>query len=229
MTNNLHEGHRQRVRQRYIDSGLDNFEDHQILELLLFYCYPRKDTNEIAHKMLEEFGSLHALLEADPIQISKRCNVSINIAVLVSLIPPISRRYFYSKIEKVKAIKSSQMAGEIAISLFIGKTIESLFILCLDKHQKLIKAECVTKGNASQAPIYPEEIVKAALKYNTNYVILTHNHPGGALEPSSEDIEATKKIMKALKAVGISVLDHIIVADNKFYSLTEKKIMPSII
>ncbi len=227
MGESIHKDHRKRVRTRYIDHGLDGFDDHQVLELLLFYAVPRRDTNELAHKMINEFGSLHDLFEANPLEISKRCNVSESVAVLVSLIPPVSRRYLYSKMKETPSIKSTKTAGELAISLFLGKTTESLYIICLNKHQGFIKAECVTTGNSGQAPIYPEEIAKAALRHNAAFVILTHNHPGGLLEPSKEDIIATRKIMKSLSAVGIMVLDHIIVSQNKFFSFTEKKVMPN--
>ncbi len=227
MDENLHKDHRKRVRRRYIDHGLDAFDDHQVLELLLYYAIPRRDTNELAHRLINEFGSLHDLFEAKPSEIAKRCDVSENVAVLVSLIPPVSRRYLSSKTKSITAIKSTKTAGELAISLFLGKTTESLYIICLNKHQGLIKAECVTQGNSGQAPIYPEEIAKAALRNNAEFVILTHNHPGGVLEPSKEDIIATKKIMKSLSAVGIMVLDHIIVSQDKFFSFTEKKVMPN--
>jgi len=118
MEKKLHEGHRQRVKTRYLTEGLDAFEDHQVLEMLLFFCIPMKDTNELAHKMVSEFGSLAGLFEADPKDICKRCGVSENTALLVSLIPSLSRRYFKGKWGDKPVLNSSTKAGEYAMSFF---------------------------------------------------------------------------------------------------------------
>ena len=120
MEKKLHEGHRQRVKARYLIEGLDAFEDNQVLKMLLFYCIRMKDTNELAHKMIREFGTLVGLLEADPKDICKRCRDSENTAILVSLIPSLARRYFKAKWGDKPVLDSSTKAGEYALSLFTG-------------------------------------------------------------------------------------------------------------
>ncbi len=225
MDKKLHEGHRQRVKSRYLSEGLDAFEDHQILEMLLFFCIPMKDTNEIAHKMMIEFGSLAGLFEADPKDICKRCGVSENTAILVSLIPSLSRRYFRGKWGDKPVLDSSTKAGEYLISLFTGRTYENFFVICLDSQNRVNYAALVHEGTINEAPVYPRLIVETALRHQANSIILAHNHPGGNLQPSSADIEVTRKIVTAIEAISIKVMDHIIVAGEKYYSFAEKDLI----
>ncbi|KUO76548.1 MAG: hypothetical protein APF77_05310 [Clostridia bacterium BRH_c25] len=222
MEKKIHEGHRQRVKTRYLSEGLDAFEDHQVLEMLLFFSIPMKDTNELAHKMIHEFGSLAGLFEADPKDICKRCGVSENTAVLVSLIPSLARRYSRVKWGDKPVINSSIKAGEYAVSLFAGRTYENFFIICLDSQNRVNYAALVHEGTINEAPVYPRLIVETALRHQANSIILTHNHPGGSMEPSSADIDTTKKIVAAIEAISIKVMDHIIVAGEKYYSFAEK-------
>lgn len=222
MDDKIHAGHRQRVKERFLKEGLDAFEDHQVLELILFYCIPMKDTNELAHKMIKEFGTLAMLFEADPKDICRRCGVSENTAILISLIPSLARRYFKGKWGNKPVLNSSCKAGEYAISLFAGRTYEAFFVICLDSQNRVNHAALVHEGTINEAPVYPRLIVETALRYQANSVILAHNHPGGSLQPSNADINITKKISVALEAISINVVDHIIVAGDKYMSFAEK-------
>lgn len=221
----LHEGHRQRVKSRYLAEGLDGFEDHQVLEMLLFYCIPMKDTNELAHRMIREFGSLAGLLEADPQDVSKRCKVSENTAILISLIPSLARRYLRVKWGDKPVLNSSAKAGEYAISLFAGRTYEAFFVICLDTQNRVNYSALVHEGTLNEVSVYPRLIVELVLRHQANSVILSHNHPGGTLNPSREDIDLTKTIISALKPISVSVLDHIIVAGENFISLKQRNLM----
>ena len=222
MEKKLHEGHRQRVKSRYLSEGLDAFEDHQVLEMLLFFCIPMKDTNELAHKMIHEFGSLAGLFEADPKDICKRCKVSENTAILVSLIPSLARRYFKGKWGDKPVLNNSVKAGEYAISLFAGRIYENFFVICLDSQNRVNYSALVHEGTINEAAVYPRLIVETVLRHQANSIILAHNHPGGSLEPSSADIDVTKKIVTAIEAISSKVMDHIIVAGDKYYSFAEK-------
>jgi len=226
MTDKLHEGHRNRVKGRFLSEGLDGFCDYQALELLLFYAIPMRDTNELAHKLINEFGSLHGLLEADPEDICKRSGVSENAAVLITMIPQISRMYLNEKWGEKPLINSSTKSGEYAVSLFIGRTYEAFYVLCLDAQNRVNFSDLVHEGTINEAPVYPRLIVETALRHQANAVVLAHNHPGGSLKPSSADIEVTKKISNALGAISIKVIDHIIVAGDKYYSFAEKGLIP---
>lgn len=221
MEKKLHEGHRQRVKARYLTEGLDAFADHQVLEMLLFYCIPMKDTNELAHKMIKEFGSLAGLFEADPKDICQRCGVSENTAILVSLVPSLARRYFKGKWGDKPVLDSSTKAGEYAISLFTGRTYEAFYVISLDARNRVNYAALVHEGTINEAPVYPRLIVETALRHQANSVILAHNHPGGSLQPSQADKEVTRRIAAALEAISIRVTDHVIVAGEKYYSFAE--------
>ncbi|MGI6225473.1 MAG: RadC family protein [Peptococcales bacterium] len=219
---NLHKGHRKRVKERYLQEGLDSFADHQVLEMLLFYAIPMKDTNELAHRMIKEFGSLALLFEASPEEIAKRCKVTENIAILVSLIPSLSRRYFRGKWGEKPVLNSSQKAGEYALTLFTGRTYEVFYIICLDTQNRVIHAALVHEGTINEAPVYPRLIVETALRHQAHSVILAHNHPGGSLNPSRADIDVTHKIKTALSPIDIKVIDHILVAGDKYMSFAER-------
>ncbi len=227
MGNNVHAGHRQRVKDRYLLEGLDAFEDHQVLELLLFYAIPRKDTNELAHRMIKEFGSLAGLFEANAKDIARRCDVSENTAILISLIPSLSRRYFLGKWGEKPIINSSSKAGEYAISLLAGRIYEVFYVICLDTQNRVNHADMVHEGTINEAAIYPRLIVETALRHQASSVILAHNHPGGSIQPSGADISVTKRIVTALESISIKVLDHIIVAGDRYTSFAERGLLSS--
>lgn len=222
MDKNLHEGHRKRIKERFVNEGLDSFEDHQVLEFLLFYAIPMRDTNDLAHKMLKEYGSLSGLFEADPKDIGKRCQVSENTAVLLSLIPSLSRRYFKGKWGEKPILSSVSKAGEYVASLFVGRLYENFYMICLDSQNRVNHSVLVHEGTLSEVPVYPRLVVELALRYQAHSVILAHNHPGGSLNPSQEDINITKTIISALEPIDIKVRDHIIVAGENYISLKQK-------
>ncbi len=223
----VHEGHRKRVKDRYVEEGLDAFSDHEIVELILFYCIPQRDTNELAHKMINEFGSLHNLLEANPRDIARRCNVNLNTSILLSLMAPLSRRYLKQKWGNRPVLNSSTIAGNYAVSLFAGRVYECFFVICLDSQNHVNHATLVHEGTINEAPVYPRIIVETALRHRANSVILAHNHPGGSLRASNADIDVTRKIYQAMKPIAISVVDHIIVAGDKYISLAEQGVFDS--
>lgn len=227
MSKNVHAGHRQRVRDRYLSEGLDAFEDHQVLEFLLFHVIPMKDTNELAHRMIKEFGSLAGLFEADAKDIARRCDVTENTAILVSLIPSLSRRYFLGKWGDKPVINSSSKAGEYAVSLLAGRVYEVFYVVCLDTQNRVNYSDMVHEGTINEAAIYPRLIVETALRHQASSVILAHNHPGGSIQPSGADISVTKKIITALDSISIKVLDHIIVAGDRYTSFAERGLLSS--
>jgi DNA repair protein RadC len=225
MDKNLHQGHRQRVKARYLEEGLDAFADHQVLEMLLFYCIPMKDTNELAHKMIREFGSLAGLFEADAKAICERCQVSENTAILVSLIPKLAGRYYKGKLGDRPVLGNPQAAGAYIKTLFAGRTYEAFYVISLDSQNRVNHATLVHEGTINEAPVYPRLIVEAALRHKANTIIVAHNHPGGSLRPSKGDIEVTKTIREATEAIAIRVVDHIIVAGDQFFSFADNGLL----
>lgn len=227
MDENLHKGHRERVKKRFLEEGtLDKFSEHEVLEMLLFYCYPRGDVNEIAHRLIREFGTLHNLFETEPLDIQRRSKVSNNVAVLISMMPHLSRKYLQSKWDEKIVIDNQVIAGEYCSSLFIGRTVEYFFIVCLDNQNKLIYSEISSEGTINQTAMYIRSIVEIALKHRAIKLILTHNHPSGTLKPSKSDIASTAKIIQTMELIGIEVLDHIIVGGGKYFSFCDNGVLP---
>lgn len=218
----MHEGHRKRLKERFLREGLDSFEQHQILELLLFFSIPRKDTNEIAHNLLSKYGSLSGVFEADFKDLVDTPQIGENTAFLLTLIPDLARRYFNDKWRDKPELNSSTKAGEYVATLFTGRQYEAFYVINLDAQNKVNYAELVHEGTINEAPVYPRMIVESALRHKANSVILAHNHPGGSLNPSRADIEATERIRTALESISIKVVDHIIVCGSKYTSFAER-------
>ena len=218
----VHTNHRARIRKRYREQGLDAFAEHEVLELLLYYAYPRCDTNPIAHKMLGEFGSLHNLLDTDVTTLMARLSCSENIAILLNLIPALANRYNLSKYSKKTILDNEKIAAEYAINLFLGHTVERFYVLCMDMKRRLNKASLISQGTLNEAAVYPREVVREALANRASCVILAHNHPGGSMRPSRADLEVTRRIVDGLAFIGVDVLDHIIVMGETYYSFAAR-------
>lgn len=223
MDKNLHMGHRKRVKDRFQNEGIDSFNDHQVLEFLLFYSIPMKDTNELAHRMIQEFGSLSGVFEANSKDICNKCGVSENTAILISLVPSLARRYFKGKWGEKIVLSSASKAGEYSVSLFVGRQYENFYIICLDSQNRINHSALVHEGSISEVPVYPRIIVELALRHQAHSIILAHNHPGGSLTPSQEDISITNTIVSVLESIDIKVRDHIIVSGDKYISLKQNK------
>lgn len=225
MDKNPHKGHRQRVKNRVINEGIDSFEDHQILELLLFYCIPMKDTNELAHQLIRAYGSLSGVFDANPRDLCDQIGVTENTAILLSLIPSLTRRYQQGKFREKAVLNSTTKAGEYTMALFTGRLNEAFYVICLDSQNKVNQATLLHEGTINEAPVYPRLIVETALRHQAASIILAHNHPGGSQKPSQADLDVTRKIKLATEAIAIPVVDHIIVAGAGYYSFAENRVL----
>jgi DNA repair protein RadC len=215
----IHEGHRKRIRELFLRGGLDVLNDHQVLELLLFYTNPRTDVNPIAHRLMETFGTLAAVLDAPYEELLKVEGVGENTAVFCKLLPQLMGRYQQSQDGRREIINSVQRAGEVIRKCFVGQTEEVVYLHCLDAKGKVLGRRLICRGSVNSASVSPRKLVETAMAFNASGVILSHNHTSGLALPSQEDIETTRRIGKALAAVEISLIDHIIVADDDFVSL----------
>lgn len=224
----IHAGHRERMRERLKKNGAASLQTHELLEMLLYYTMPRKNTNEIAHKLLNEYGTLPVLFEADAQDIERRCGVNEGTAVFFELAREMLRRYDGERWTPRKLIDSSDIAGEYAKFLLSGEKRECFYIICLDSQSRLINSALISKGTVNEAHVYTRNIVEAALKFNARSVILAHNHPGGSLVPTTSDVETTVRIIKMLNMIDIFVADHIIVAGNEYLSMSDKGLVKNI-
>jgi DNA repair protein RadC len=184
-----------------------------------------KDTNELAHKILKEYGTLHHLFDATPQEIARRCKLSLSAAVLISVIPALYKRYSATKWSKRADLSSSKKAGEYAVSLFAGEANECFYMICLDSQNCLLHTLLLSRGTVDETQIYPRQLVEYCLQYNAASIILVHNHPGISLTPSKNDIAATRKIIETLSSIDVHVIDHIIVGGTRYSSFSEKRLL----
>lgn len=210
-----HSGHRERMRQKFLKQGsLENFEEHEILELLLFYAIPRKNTNDIAHALIDRFGSLAKVFDADIEVLQEVDGISKNSAIFIKLMPQMCNRYFNAE-SSTLTFKSTHDFIQFGINQYIGKTKEVLKGLYLNSDNCYVA--CDTFGDISNPTVViasANRIIERATKYDSNHLVLFHNHPSGDCTPSKEDIITTKRLSQILSSVNITLLDHIIVSKN---------------
>ena len=216
-----HDGHRQRLKERFLREGLDHFSDVQVLELLLFYAIPRVDTNPIAHNLLACFGSLSQVLEAPVEELEKVPGIGRNAAVLLSLATAVGRYYQVDRSMNTRILQTVESCGEYLVPFFYGRRNETVFLLCLDAKCKVLCCREIGEGSVNSAGVPIRRIVETALGVNATTVVLAHNHPSGLALPSGEDVQTTRRVAAALSAVEITLADHIIVADDDYVSIAQ--------
>ncbi len=216
----LHDGHRERVRKRFMENGLDGFFDHQVLELMLFYCIPRKDTNDMAHILLNKFGSFSAVLDA-PFESLLDCGISSNAAVFIKLIPSLCSRYYQDSYHQKD--DDSKSMEEFILPHFIGQNEEQLFLVLLDAKGKRVFSYVVSRGTKSEASVNIQKIVQLGVQHDASCAIVAHNHPNGVNLPSKNDIDMTLRLQRALRNVGIVLFDHYIITGMECHSIFHMK------
>lgn len=208
----MHEGHREKMRVRIESAGLDSLAEHEVLETLLYFAIPRGDTNPIAHRLMDTFGSLAAVLEAPEEELLKVEGIGPRSARLLSMLPHYARRYLLSKSTEDRPLCGSEEVGRYMSRFFVGQRQEKVFVLCLDMRCRPICCRCVHEGSVNAVEVHVRKVVSVALANNASAVVLAHNHPNGVAIPSGDDILTTGKIAAALSAVGIELVDHIVIA-----------------
>ncbi len=215
------EGHRARLKNRFLKEGLQNFEDYQALELLLFYAIPRQDVSPLARELIRHFGSFSAVLNAPVEELRKIPGMGEGSAAFLHLLPQMSQ-YYINDLHRFKPqILSSREAGDYLLSRFFGRTAENVFLLCLDSANRILYSDFISKGSVDFAAISVRSIVEIVLRAGATGVILAHNHPHGFALPSQADISSTRSLQQALRSIGVELLDHIIVAEGDYTSMKE--------
>lgn len=215
---NVHEGHRKRLRERFLREGLDGFEDHNALELLLFNSIPQKDTNVEAHRLLDTFGSFPAVFDAEYEDLCKVQGVGPKTAALIKLMPALFRKYEVAKLNSdYEVLNTASLAAEFASKYFKGVTVEKLYALYLDANCRKLSFEEISSGSVCSTPLNNRLIAKYAYDTNAASVILIHNHPSGISAPSRKDVDVTVQVADVLAAVGIRLSDHIILGNGSDY------------
>lgn len=222
MDKEIHAGHRLRLRQRFLAESLDSFQPHEILEFLLFYGVPRMDTNELAHTLIEEFGSLARVMDAPYDELVKIKGISGHTAALIKLVPELSRIYLEGHHPDTEVLNTPQKIGSYLTAKFVGRTKEVVYLLCLDSSLNTIACEMIAEGSISASSIDIRLIVERVIRHNAYRIVLAHNHPRGLAIPSNDDVITTHYIKKSLESIGVELLDHVIVAGKEYCCLSER-------
>ncbi len=217
---NLNAGHRERMRQRYIANGLNGFQPHEVLELLLFYAKPRCDTNKIAHELIHRFHTIAGVMNADIQELCEIDGIGMNTAIFLRLFPDVFKAYQMSKnSNKINFERKKDLKAYLA-NLYIGSVKEQAYVLCFDANGQMICVEPVGRGTSTTSSLEIRSIVEIALRNRSDSIVLVHNHPDGNSNPSSADVFSTNSLIKALNLLKIELLDHFIVG-NRVTSMRE--------
>ncbi|MEG1548769.1 MAG: DNA repair protein RadC [Clostridia bacterium] len=220
-----HAGHRERLRRTYVDNGVRGMHEHQILELLLTFALPRRDTNPLAHDLLKRYGTLGSVLAANISDLAAVPGMGENAAVLLSLAGELAQGTG-AKHESAR-LNTPMQAMSFCRALLAGEKYETMYVISLDKRRKVIHSDRIGIGTLNETVVYPRVAVECALRHGASSVILTHNHPSGDASPSRADVETTKTVLTALTPIGITMHDHIIIGGNEAYSMVRGELIPS--
>jgi DNA repair protein RadC len=218
----MHEGHRERLRERAIANGLESLQPHELLELFLFNFIPRKDTNAIAHELIDSFGSISQVLDAKIEDLLTIANMTRRAALALHSLPVIVKMYENDKNKPLKVLSTREAAINYMISEAKYLTKEQLYILCLDTNYKLMNDIILKSDSIDSVNVSIIDVTKAAMRTGCKKIILAHNHPSGSLLPSDDDVELTYEIIDALSYMEVEVLDHLIIAGDKYFSFEER-------
>ena len=217
---NIHSGHRKRVKANVIKNGFSQLEEHKLLELMLFYSIPRDDTNELAHRLIDEFGSLEDVFRANVEQLKKVDGVGENTAVMIAAVGEVFCRMSQNKRSKKRVYKNTDDLKELAVSLLKDENVEKVVLMCFDASKKLKRVAVISNGDDVSTEIDLKEIIKILVDSDSSVAVLAHNHPNSTAEPSAYDIDSTRTICVTLRKIGYALADHIIVGeDGEAYSM----------
>lgn len=222
---NIHAGHRERLRKRFLEKGMDALDDHQILEFLLFHCNRVKDTNPMGHALMDRFKNLDAVFSASYDDLIKVDGISDAAAALILFVSQLSNRVSRSTVPRKAALLTQRAAGEYCMKFFKGLKKERVVLVCLDSERNVISADIISEGVSNASVVDVRKIVEIAMNKGAVGVVLAHNHPDDATHPSNADVSVTTRIVNVLEGINISVIDHIICNNETFTSMSERGLM----
>lgn len=221
-SDNVHKCHRQRMKSKFLLNGLDAFEQHEALEMLLYYAVPRCDTNPMAHRLLEKFGSISAIFDAS-VDMLKDAGVSESTATLLKMIPEFSRLYLDDKYNNKSKIIDFDNLIDYFANKFVGRNEEVTILLLADAKGKEIFSGVIAKGSINSTDVPIRKIVDLSLRYNAKTAAIAHNHPSGVAIPSINDLTTTQSVYEALSHINVLLVDHIIIADGEGVSIAQSQ------
>lgn len=221
--NNLHTGHRARLKEEFLARGLEGWSDHKVLELLLCYAIPQGDVNPIAHRLIDAFGDLAGVMDASPEALKQVMGIGEHTALLLKLIPLVCGRYLAETggvLESETAERASDYARQL-YPYFTGAVREKFCLLSLDSRCKVLGADMLGEGELAEVGVNRRRVLEAALAHNARGVVLAHNHVGAYANPSMQDLTATEELRKLLAEVGITLVDHLIFNGEDYISMLD--------
>ncbi len=222
-----HTGHRKRLKKKFIENGFDIFEPHEALEMYLFYAIPRKDTNPLAHRLLDRYLTIGGVCDAPIDELQREFGLSESAAVFLKMLPEMSRLYTESKLSDDYVIDYETL-GDVFKTKFIGRTNEAVALMLGDAKGKMIYFDIISKGSLNSASMPIRKIVDLSLRHNAKTAFIAHNHPSGSALPSRDDIDTTQTILETLASIEVELVDHFIVTDDDYVSLRQSGIAGSI-
>lgn len=221
----IHDGHRERMRKRFLENSEENrlkgFADHEALELLLYYAIPRGDVNPLAHALMDRFGSLSGVLSAPLELLAQVEGVGDRTAMLLRLVPQIAQKARLAELGRERALNTREKIEDYLQELFSRERNEAVYEICLDGKGKLLACRRLGEGSVSAVNLDVRAVIQNAILFSASSVILAHNHPSGVALPSPEDYAATRRAEAALAAIDVRLEDHIVVADGDYVSFAE--------
>jgi DNA repair protein RadC len=219
------EGHRQRLRERFLKSGLSGFHDYEVVELLLTLATPRKDCKSAAKAALRRFKTLQGVLEASAEALSEIEGIGPKNLLGIKLIKAVGDRYLKKKLIGKVPLNNSRELFDYLYHGIRDKTRECFMVFFLDAKNRVIAVETLFEGTLTASSVYPREVVVAALNHHAAALIFAHNHPSGDPAPSPEDIAITRRLVFACRNLDITVHEHLIVGNNTYYSFADQGYM----
>lgn len=216
---NIHAGHRERVRENVLKNGFEQLEDHRLLELLLFYSIPREDTNEIAHRLLNEFGSFTEIIKATPKKLTEVQGVGKNSAIQLAAIGELFKRVIEEGVVKRTPYRTIEELVALVRSQYLNEKNEKMLFMCFDSAMRLKKIESFTEGDSVRTSTELKTALSKILENDPFFVIMAHNHPEGPALPSNADVTSTSTVSTTLRTLGINLADHIIINRTAYFSM----------
>lgn len=220
---NPHAGHRKRLRERYARSGMEDFAPHEVLELLLTYAIPRIDVNPMAHALIQEFGSVAGVLDATEKELIKVQGIGPEAARFLKMLPEVFRHYQLSGYDDKETYDTVAKLGDYLRALYTGVTVERVYLILLDNALKIKDCIHLCDGSVNCSSVTVRTIAEHALRGNAAAVVLAHNHPRGLAIPSGNDYQITQDVESALETLGVPLLEHIIVTENRYAPIVKQR------
>ncbi len=215
------EGHRGRLREKFLEAGLSGFHDYEVVELLLTLATPRKDCKEAAKQAMKRFKTLQGVLEAPVNQLCEIKGIGLKNVFGIKLVPAVADRYLERKVVSSDTVNNAGALFDYLYHSMAGKGRELFKVLFLDAKNRVLGTEVLFEGTLTAGAVYPREVVKKALDYRAASVIFAHNHPSGDPEPSSADYAITRRLVFACMSMGITVHEHLVIGDRRYYSFAD--------